>query len=201
MALAAATALWTSFAAGAAELVNGTFDTDLSGWYQLTSCIGLEPEECPNLWDTEDRLGSPSSGSVIQRKTYAGGVNKSMKTCLAKSVEEGGLWTGSAWVFLPASNPPAKAWLQLVAWDGASCDGNELSIVSGAPVSAEGAWLEIRVDDFVVPAGGASIMLALRLEDTDATVPVEARFDDARLGVFISSFDDVLLDDWSDAVP
>jgi hypothetical protein len=103
--------------APADDLINPTFDSDLSGWTILF--------ERPAIWDPLDVDGSASSGSALLTHvgTSGGGALSILGQCVPLS--EGVSYDFGAWVIVPAGNPASTTPFVIVnTFDNDSCSGS-----------------------------------------------------------------------------
>lgn len=159
----------------AQELVNGTFDTDLSGW-EHTACEEVDPANCLELWVDMDRLDAPDSGAALVRDFSSSGSVNYLWQCVP--AVEGQVWTGSGWVLLPSSSPLVDGRLRVSAYSSADCSTGYISRVSSNVVATTDTWTELVAPAYVMPPTTAAVFIQVFPSNTSETVPVTALFDD-----------------------
>ncbi len=169
-------AIWLIPVVSAADLVNGEFDEDLSGW-------SLPPGIVSAAWDPLDVDGALGSGSARLTNSGSGGnTGGGLEQCLA--IVPGASYTVGGAAFIPTRQSGAgTATLLAIVRDGADCTGSFLANLGTRSVNSRfesGLWVSVSNTD-VAPAGARSVLIQTRVTKFEAPSTFTAHFD----GVFV----------------
>jgi len=179
-------------AAGAAShgqevIVNGDFDSDLSGW---TTFGAPAP-----IWASFDQAGAPS-GSALLSNTAAGPDEHLVRLSQCFVPSRPGRYQFSAHGYIPAGQASGRLFVVAVIYSGGGCTGPGGGPGAYLPATI-GAWvqqtglIEVSTDEIALPV---SMSLSLGIEKTPAGGSIEAYVDAARLiydPVFADGFEQV----------
>ncbi len=182
--------------------VNPGFDIpdQLNGW-TCTSSDGVPS------WSPEDRMGSPSSGSLMHDVTAA--VNNKTVWCW-QCVPVNELWSyvASGWYYWP--NDPDVSQLGSSRWSmyyysDSDCTG---SSTLGANVTGDhpmlDTWYHLETEETAAPTGAMSAVIYFITWQDIANEPVRARMDDLNFStttIFRDGFESSGVNVWSDSFP
>lgn len=157
---------------GAELLVNGTFDTDLSGWTVLSDL------EQTAHWSSVDAAGSTSSGSVevVNRHPGGGFLEFPMAQCVP--VDDGKGYRASAKIRIGFGQPTQGDARLILGWyPNTACMGDFLASDVVGQVSALGSWLPVSAQ-VVAPNDAESVMVWLAALKVEVGGSFRAYFDD-----------------------
>ncbi len=182
-------------------LVNPGFDaTDqLSGW-TCTTTNGVA------TWSPDDRLDSPTSGS-IQHDVTATADNRHVRCSQCVPVNEQFGYLASTWFFWPDDSDVSQQGstrISIVFYTDASCTvnagGGDIEIKS--PILE--TWLHLETEEVVAPIGAVAANIHVFTWQNNAHQPVRARLDDLDFRtttVFRDGFESGDTSAWSSSVP
>lgn len=162
-------------ARGAELLVNGSFDTNLSGWVVLTDSGKTAS------WSPLDADGSPSSGSAEAVNRHPMGSILETPVAQCTRVEDELAYRISAEIRVPPGQPAqGEAWLILGWYPNDACVGDYLADTLVAKVSSPGAWVPV-AQEVVSPDGADSVRVWLGVVKFETGETFRAQFDEVSL--------------------
>ena len=140
-----------SVAAGQDLIVNGHFDTDISGW-TLVAGQGSQ------AWDPLDWQGDPGSGSMVLTNTNVGGAQFTASGECFTLTPSGTYEFGGHFRF--ASGQPQGFAGIIVGWySNTTCNGQPMATVNSPPVlsTTTNTWVESFSPSVTAPGGTLSV--------------------------------------------
>jgi hypothetical protein len=158
--------------ATAQELIaNGTFDTDLDGWENVSPA---------KIWSDLDAADDPGSGSVEITHLAATQTGVFVNQCVP--ITGGEIYTYRASHFTAPGEASGRADVSLVYYSSATCEGSDALTFDVTGGTTVGAWTEL-LGSLEAPANAVAATLNLSVFKTSGGVqtPVVVNYDDASL--------------------
>lgn len=160
------------------RLVNGSFDTDVSGW------VVTDPVNVPMSWDATDATGNPSSGSALLVTSAVPTNNGGVFQCIWPVVP-GAAYTLHGRIRVASGQPAlgGGAGIFLRAWSSFSCNGSAVGapaatdyIGTDADPSSLDVWVPVTAT-LTMPEGAQSLWVYLNVQRWSSPTGFAARFD------------------------
>jgi len=189
--IVAAIFVWTAGPISGQELLNPGFDTDLSEWTIRINNHSWSPEDC---------LGSPSSGSILAFKDYAGSALLTTRQCF--DATEGQKLGLDVKYLVPATSEDAEIWISIAYYSQPDCV-DLMDFSQTGPFVIKGSWATARVPPFQAPPGAVASQVYIGvIEAVDDVIPVAVHFDNAviEIAFFADGFESGDTMAWSGSV-
>ena len=142
-------------------IVNGNFDSDVSGWTPLGASLSAE-------WDPSDYAGSPSSGSLLGTNDSPTSANLSVVSCV-DSISGGQPYQYTGWIKTPSGQTVTGLFRLYWYWYPlASCAGAQTLAASTPYMTSADDWIYVSTDSEIAPPGTMSAWLVLGIYKTSA---------------------------------
>jgi len=186
-------------------LENPGFDVpdQLDGW-SCTSANGVA------AWNSEDRRGSPGSGSV-QHDVSASANNRTINCSQCVPVTEAETYLGSVWHHWPDDadvTQDGSTRLSILWYSTASCTGLidwVAPAIHSYPPNPLDTWTLLQSQPGTAPAGTAAARVEVYTWQDLANEPVRSRIDDVWFAPYIDVFSDGFesgdISAWSGSTP
>ncbi len=150
--------------------------------------IGVElwadtPPDLVIASDSADWMDDPGSGSAKITNSASGNYNAGVRQCVSDGIIGGDLYDFGARVRVPSGQSEVgNAYLLGFVYDQEDCAGSQIAWPSSNPVSSADTWVPLARGDFLMPAGGMSILFNLVVNKLTANG-----------GSFVADFDGVYM--------
>jgi murein DD-endopeptidase MepM/ murein hydrolase activator NlpD len=176
------------------DVLNGYFDTDVSGWTADSSASVA--------WSVVDANLSPTSGSAEVTNSHPNPSNGTgIHQCLNVSPVEGATYDYGGKAFIPdAQTRTGKAYLGLRWLAGPNCTGATVGSQPRLSTSTIGQWVQLTAVEQVVPPGAVSVLFKAFPSKVEAGGTLISHFDDLyfrKTPVFADGFESGDLRVWS----
>ncbi len=171
--------------------------------------VGLWDDTPPDLviaLHSMDWMDDPGSGSAEITNNASGAYNAGVRQCVSDGIIGGDLYDFGARVRVPSGQSESgNAYLIGFVYDQEDCAGSQIDWPSSNSVSSADTWIPIVRGDYLMPAGGMSILFNLAVNKQTANGgSFVAYFDGVYMvpdgTLFWNGFESGTMVPWSDSV-